>query len=267
MTPPSYRTGAFAQRAGVSVRTLRFYDREGLLTPAAHSESGHRRYSDEDLITLQKILAMKLLGFTLGEIRAYLAASPQTLSGALAQQRAMLCERRDQIDRAIQTIDEVDARLREDGGDWAAFLRVIEVMKMNEDRSWVEKHLTPEQIAAIQEIAGRAYSPEAAERLAARAWTEEDQVRASRAWAEVGAEAERLATTGADPAGTEAQALVARQEALIGEFTQGDPEVAAGLARFYEEARDLPAERSPYPGSSPAVQEFMDRAYAAREAS
>lgn len=263
MTNSYYRSGAFAQRARVSVRTLRFYDRMGLLAPSELSLSGHRLYSDEDLITLQKILAMKLLGFTLAEIKAYLSAGPRELPGALAQQRAMLLERRDQLDRAIRTIDDVDTRLREGEWSWEALLRVIEVMQMNEDRTWVQKHLTAEQLEAMAEIGARSYSPEAARKLAARTWTEEDQTRVSRDWAEVFAEAERLASTNADAAGPEAQALVARHQGLIQEFTQDDPEIAKGLERFYQEARELPAEKSPYE-VSPKAQEFLNRALAAK---
>jgi DNA-binding transcriptional MerR regulator len=235
----------------------------GLLTPSEHSLSGHRLYADEDLITLQKILAMKLLGFSLAEIKAYLAAGPRELPAALMQQRAMLHERRDQLDRAIRTLDDVESRLRDGEWSWEGLLRVIEVMQMNEDRSWVRKHLTEEQIQAMDEIGARAYSPEASARLAARSWTEEDQNRATQAWADIFAEAERLADAGADPCGPEGQAVITRQKALIHEFTQGDPEIAAGLSRFYQEARELPAERRPYQ-ISPKAQDFIDRAWAAQ---
>jgi len=262
LTTPTYRTGTFARRARVSVRTLRFYDREGLLTPSAHSDSGHRLYSDEDLITLQKILAMKLLGFTLAEIRAFLGSGSADVPQALVQQRTMLCEHRDRVDQAIRLIDQVSAGLRTGGMDWEALLRVIEVMQMNEDRTWVHKHLTPEQIEAIGRISAHAYSPEASERLAGREWTEADQIRVTQAWAEVYADAERLANAGADPAGPEGRALAERYRALIQEFTQGDPEVEAGLGRFYQEARELPPEQSPYQ-APPAAREFAERAYEA----
>jgi len=264
LTPCHYRTGEFARKARVSVRTLRFYDRQGLLTPSEHSVSGHRRYSDGDLITLQKILAMKLLGFTLTEIKGYLATSPGDLSSVLAQQKAMLQDRRIQLDRAIRRIAEVEAEARTGEWAWESLLKVIEVMQMNEDRTWVQKHLTQEQIDAMTDISSRSYSEEAAGRLAARPWTEADQERVSKAWADVYAEAERLAAAGADPAGPEGQALARRQRELIQEFTQGDKEIEAGLSRFYSEARELPAEQSPYM-ASPQAREFAEKAVAALE--
>ena len=65
-----YRTGQFARKASVSISTLRYYDKEGLLAPTEYSESGYRLYTDEDLVNLQQILALKFLGFSLDEIKA-----------------------------------------------------------------------------------------------------------------------------------------------------------------------------------------------------
>ena len=51
-----YRTGEFARKASVSVRTLRYYDRLGLLSPSTYSEAGYRLYTDQDFPRLQQIL-------------------------------------------------------------------------------------------------------------------------------------------------------------------------------------------------------------------
>lgn len=263
MEPRLYRTGPFAKLARISVRTLRFYDRIGLLAPSERSFSGHRLYAEPDLVALQRILALKLLGFSLAEIRAFAAASPQSLGIALTQQREMLREQRSRLDRALGAIEEVQGRLREGESEWESVLRVIELMQMNIDKSWVRKHLTPEQVAAVDEISGRAFAPETSARLAGRVWTEEDQIRVSEAWADVYMDAGRLARAGADPAGGEGRELGSRYKALIDEFTGGDPEVAAGLNRFYAEARKLPAEKSPYPDVPKEAREFAEKAYMA----
>ena len=88
-----YYSGEFARRAGVSVRTLRFYDHQGLLSPSHHSESGYRLYSDDDLAELQQILALKFLGFTLGEIKRFMKSGPDLLPERLARQKAMMRDR------------------------------------------------------------------------------------------------------------------------------------------------------------------------------
>lgn len=59
-----YTAGIFAKKAGVSIRTIRFYDKENLLKPSSHSESGYRIYTDSDFAKLQKILTLKFLGFS-----------------------------------------------------------------------------------------------------------------------------------------------------------------------------------------------------------
>lgn len=64
-----YTTGQFAKLANVSERTIRYYDKEGLLKPSFIMENGYRKYSEEDLIKLQRILSLKQLGFSLDEIR------------------------------------------------------------------------------------------------------------------------------------------------------------------------------------------------------
>ena len=54
--------------AGVTLRTIRYYDKIGLLKPSHILDNGYRQYCNKDLITLQKILALKELGFSLEEI-------------------------------------------------------------------------------------------------------------------------------------------------------------------------------------------------------
>ena len=66
-----YRITEFARKASVSVRTLRYYDKLGLLVPK-HNQSGHRLYTDEDLIQLQYILSLKFLGFSLKKLKIFL---------------------------------------------------------------------------------------------------------------------------------------------------------------------------------------------------
>ena len=63
-----YKTGKFARLANVSERTIRYYDKIGLLKPSFVMENGYRQYSDLDLLKLQKILSLKHLGFSIEEI-------------------------------------------------------------------------------------------------------------------------------------------------------------------------------------------------------
>lgn len=65
--------GEVARQTGVSVRAVRFYEREGLLGAPARTEKGYRLYSDEEVRQLQFIKKAQLLGFSLKEIQKILA--------------------------------------------------------------------------------------------------------------------------------------------------------------------------------------------------
>lgn len=66
------RIGELAAKAGVSVQTVRYYERRGLLEQAVRTRAGYRDYAEADLSRLRFILRAKGLGFTLSEIRELL---------------------------------------------------------------------------------------------------------------------------------------------------------------------------------------------------
>lgn len=70
---PGLRIGDAAARAGVSTRTLRYYEELGLLTPSGYTAGGERRYRADDLAELDHILELReVLGMTLDEIKGFL---------------------------------------------------------------------------------------------------------------------------------------------------------------------------------------------------
>ena len=66
------RSGELAAAAGVTVETLRYYERRGLLSPPSRSLGGHRSYGPSDLTLLRVVKAAQRLGFTLDEIAGLL---------------------------------------------------------------------------------------------------------------------------------------------------------------------------------------------------
>ena len=71
MTEPEnlISVGELAQRVGVTVRTLQYYDQVGLLSPTATDSQNRRLYSEEDIEQLYRIIILKYLGLTLAEIK------------------------------------------------------------------------------------------------------------------------------------------------------------------------------------------------------
>ena len=84
----SLRIGDAAARAGVSPRTLRYYDELGLLSPSDYTAGGERRYRESDLVQLRRILELReALGMNLEEIKEFLE-SEQRLDEVRAAYRA-----------------------------------------------------------------------------------------------------------------------------------------------------------------------------------
>lgn len=90
LDPTTLPNQPVAAKAGVTVRTLRFYHKVGLLRPFSVTASGHLRYSDPDLIRLQQSLSLKFLGFLLEDIQEMLRIESVQLQDSLAIQKQIL---------------------------------------------------------------------------------------------------------------------------------------------------------------------------------
>ena len=97
------RVGEVAERAGVNVETLRYYERRGLLPAPERTPSGHRRYDEETVRFLGAIKEAQGVGFTLAEIAEYLRAARR--SGAPSEAlRVRMAAKIDQIDARVAAL-------------------------------------------------------------------------------------------------------------------------------------------------------------------
>jgi DNA-binding transcriptional MerR regulator len=83
------RTGEVAQRAGVNIQTLRYYERRGLIAEPQRSPGGHRTYPVDTVALLVVIKAAQRLGFTLDEVAELLATSRRRHPTPDLQERAV----------------------------------------------------------------------------------------------------------------------------------------------------------------------------------
>jgi MerR family transcriptional regulator, thiopeptide resistance regulator len=237
----------FAELAGVTVRTLHYYDRLGLLR-ARRTEAGYRVYRESDLERLEQIVALKFVGLPLKRIKTLLDRDNLELAEALPRQRLVLEEKRKLIDRAIQAIQDAERTLANGQRPDAAILKkIIEVIEMQDNPKWSEQY----------------YSEESLAKLKSREWTPEMQAESTKKWNDLFADVE--AALEEDPAGAKGQSLAARWGALIGEFTQGDPEISKGLNNVWKNPSGLPKETQANmkPYMNPKVHEFIQKALAA----
>ena len=127
-------SGQFAKMAKVSVRTVRFYDKQNILKPSYVNEAtGARYYTAEDLVKLQQILLYKYLGFSLDEIKELMvkAEDQNFMVDSLKLQQTLIRDKIDQMRLVQKAIDDTLA-LYEEGSEmnWDNMLRIIELTSM-----------------------------------------------------------------------------------------------------------------------------------------
>ena len=140
-----YTSGEFAEKAHVSIRTIRYYDQKNLLKPAARTKSGARRYTDQDFAKLQQILLLKYLGFSLNEIREMTigAGDTQFLLGSLQIQKRLAEERLEEMKNVITAIDSTSQALKSNRQvDWSQMLKLIHLTAMDQSLSMQYKNAT-----------------------------------------------------------------------------------------------------------------------------
>ena len=93
--------------AGVSIRTLQYYDKIGLLHPAKYTESGYRLYDDTALEKLQQILLFRELEFSLKDIKAIMDNPNFDQRKALEQQIALLTLKKEHLENLIDLAREI----------------------------------------------------------------------------------------------------------------------------------------------------------------
>ena len=212
-----YSIGQLAKKSGVSVRTLHYYDAQGLLPPAGTAENGYRWYDGTGAARLQQILFYRELDFSLAEIRRILSAPDYDPKEALRRQKRLLELRQQRLGRLI---GQLDAALKgENIMDFAAF-----------DNTDFEK-----QKAAYAEEARRRWGDTAAyAESESRHYTKEQAAALGREAQEIFAQAGALAAAKADPAGAQARTLVEAWKAYLSAhwYTCTD-EILAGLGEMY----------------------------------
>lgn len=94
-----------AEMAGVSARTLHYYDQIGLLSPERNPENGYRIYRRPAVLRLQQILFLRELGLSLEEIQGVLNRPDHDLLQALEEHKAALQGRLERLEQLIQTVE------------------------------------------------------------------------------------------------------------------------------------------------------------------
>jgi DNA-binding transcriptional MerR regulator len=102
---------AAAERTGVSIDTLRYYEREGLIGPIRRSAGGHREYTEDDLFWIGLVTCFREAGLGIADLRGFVAVlraerPPQDRVAFLRERRAALQRRMAALCRAMDVLDE-----------------------------------------------------------------------------------------------------------------------------------------------------------------
>jgi DNA-binding transcriptional MerR regulator len=136
-----WRVKEMSLMTSISVRMLHHYDKIGLLKPSMRSSNGYRCYSEQDLATLQQIIALKFFGFSLAQIKTMLQQKPNAYEHLCAQQQ-MLLDQAEYLRQAHDTLAAVLTRYeKSDSLGWSELISLIERYRMTEElkNTWAER--------------------------------------------------------------------------------------------------------------------------------
>ena len=132
-------SGEIAKQAGVSPKALRIYDEKGLLKPVDISEGNYKLYDKSSLIILEKIIALKHIGFSLEEIKTNLENDDlSSIKEILENQLEMMNQKIYELEKSAGCIKSALARLDENP-DWDDIADIIKKMEMSQgadERRW-----------------------------------------------------------------------------------------------------------------------------------
>lgn len=144
-----YSSGEFARLANVTLRTIRYYDKQGILKPSLVTDTGSRFYTDEDLARLQQILLLKYLGFSLEDIKEMTIDDTDYhfMLNSLQLQLKLIRDRIEQMQLVEKAIQDTSSAIKTNHSiDWSNMLHLIHLTGM--EKSLKNQYLNSSNISA-----------------------------------------------------------------------------------------------------------------------
>jgi DNA-binding transcriptional MerR regulator len=238
-----YTVQQLAEMAGVSARTLRYYDQIGLLQPQREAHNGYRRYDREALLRLQYILFLRQLDLPLEAIKAIIDRPDFDRLQALEQHREELTGRQKQLGKLLATLE-----------------RTISMMKGQQemDDHALFKGFTPEEEARNTEEARQQWGDTEAFRQSQERWGSYSPAKKQQVMDE-GREVYKdiISAMPLGPGSEAAQAGVKHWHEHLRYFYEPSSEMLLGLAEMYNED---PRFKANFDKMQPGLAEFMREA-------
>ncbi len=197
---------------------LHHYDKISLFSPSQYSDTGHRLYTESDIVRLQQIMSLKQLGFALEEIKEIMENRNFNPVEIIKVQlddvkkrirlQELLCSRLEKIYELLNSQQEVTPE---------QFINLIEVINMNKD-----KYFTQEQQEKMFEQFG----------------LEERKQYVSK-WAEITAKIRVEYEKGTPPENLDVTQLAKQWNEFVNKLTFADPEISKAAERYYRENPEI----------------------------
>ncbi|AIO18841.1 HTH-type transcriptional activator TipA [Candidatus Izimaplasma bacterium HR1] len=221
--------GEMAKLANVSVRTLQYYDKIGLLKPSEISEGGRRIYNSNDISIIHQIITLKSLGLSLKDIgkRIIPINSNNDIVHMLDQQSKIIKE---QISKANKTVESIEMIKREiietNQVDWAKYSNMVKLINDNNEYYWVINFLDKDILTSITETheldENQGMSPDWLKKCLEKAVLLDKQ--------------------GVSPESVQGQEIANEWWRSVMKYTKGDSKLLEKLYKFYSGAGNWPAE-------------------------
>ncbi|MGW0191926.1 MerR family transcriptional regulator [Nonomuraea sp. NPDC003201] len=218
----TWKVGTLAEASGLTVRTLHHWDQIGLLSPSRRTAAGHREYTEQDVIRLYQVLALRRLGLGLESIATCLDVGVDPVR--------LVSEHLAGVEASIASLEALRQRLAHIHGELVSD-RAPEISSLigalqtmggagPESKQALRRHLDNDQIRTLHDrVAG--LGPAAHYLLEVE-------------WPELYRRAEALRTAGVEPAAPQVRKLVERMDELGSLFTGGDSGVSAAVRSAWQ---------------------------------
>ena len=216
--PQGYMTvGEIAKKMRVTVRTLQYYDKEGILSPSSESEGGLRLYTHKDMVTLHQIKSLKYLGFSLDDIKTRLPAinTPEEVSNVLTEQAKGLREKIEYLKDVLESVEKLNGEVTQmKTVDWEKYANIVSLLQNKSELYWAMTHFNDKLLNHVRTFDEK---------------TKEDMLKAQE---ELFQRAEELQENGITPMSEEGQIFAGDFWAVIIDFSKGDPDILAEIVRI-----------------------------------
>jgi DNA-binding transcriptional MerR regulator len=221
-----YTVKQLADLAGVTIRTLHYYDEIGLLKPSSVGDNGYRYYEDEALLQLQQILLFREMDLGLLQIKEIIERPEFDVLTALRSHRTALQERVTRLQCLINTVD-------------STILHLVGEVDMS-NKSLFEGFSEEKQKQYEQEIANDPRYDQDKVKESVRRWKNYTPQQKK----QIGVEGQKvyedlIAAMDKGPESEEVQAVLARWHQHLRYFYEPTPEILRGLGHLYNEHPDF----------------------------